>query len=185
MKHITIKAITLISILTILPISTLNSANAKRDVISQLKENNAQFSQILNAKSDPEILLDFLHNKIDDSADITISVKNPQINNAGAIEMKLTKADYINSYLYGPRQVKNYHADIKTLNAKMDDETNTLNTKEILTESGTMLNPHDYADPGRPYSSITACESQYSVESGQPTLKKATCKTQIAYEEAV
>ncbi|MFK7840231.1 MAG: hypothetical protein AB8B83_07860 [Bdellovibrionales bacterium] len=164
---------------------SLNPAGAKLDAISQVKSNNAEFSQILNAKLDPEVLLDFMHDKIADDAKITISVKDPKNKDAGEIEVKLTKTDYINSYLYGPRQVKDYRADIKTMDIEVDEKTNTLKAKEILTESGIMLNPFDYQDPGVPYTSYTSCEAEYKIESGEPTLQQTTCNTQIAYQESV
>lgn len=184
-----IKIIFTFVVCVIAVIGTLNKADAtlqNQDLIVQIKENNQEFTDLLNAKADPEDLLKFLHEIIDNDAEIFLSINNPEIKDAGLIEMKLSKADYINSYLYGPRQVKNYHADIKTLEVDVDAEKQEVKTKERMTESGIMLNPNDYQDKGRPFTSYTTCESHHAVnEEGSLTLQRSKCHTDILYEEAV
>lgn len=168
---------------------TLNKAAAKlqnQDIVEKIQQDNAKFTKILNAKADPEALMEFLHNKLDNDAKIEMSINNSEMKDAGVIEMKLSKADYINSYIYGPRQVKNYHASIKTIEIDVASDKENVTTKEMMIESGIMLNPHDYQEQGRPFTSYTSCESQYNVtEDGNVMLKTSKCHTDILYEEAV
>ena len=184
-----IKIILALIVCVIAVIGSLNNADAtlqNQELVMKIKADNEKFTKMLNAKSNPEALLQFLHNKVDNDAQIVMSINNPEIKEAGDIEMKLTKADYINSYLYGPRQVKNYQASIKTLEVDVDTDNSAVKTKERLTESGMMLNPNDYQDKGRPFTSYTTCESQHSVdEEGDIKLKSSKCHTDILYEEAV
>lgn len=155
-----------------------------QDVITKLRDNNAQFSALLNAKSDPKDLMEFLHSTIDENAEIYLSVNNTDMKQAEAIEVKVSKADYINSYLYGPRQVKNYHVDIMTLKVDVDGER--VKSKEILTETGVIMNLHDYQDKGRDFTSRTTCESEHAiVEGGELSLTHSKCHTDILYDEAV
>ena len=168
---------------------TLSNADAtlqNQELVTKIQNDNKAFTKMLNAKSDPEALMKFLHEKIDNDAKIVMKINNPEAKDAGVIEMKLSKADYINSYIYGPRQVKNYHASIKTLKVDVDADSESITTKEMLTESGIMLNPHDYQDKGRPFTSYTSCESSHVVsETGDITLKRSNCHTDILYEESV
>lgn len=168
-------------------VGMINQADAtlqNQDVIIKVRENNAQFSALLNAKANPETLMKFLHNTIRDDAEIYLSINNTEMKQAAPVEMKISKADYINSYLYGPRQVKNYHADITTL--KVDVDGARVKTKEMLIESGTTMNPHDYQDKGRNFTSRTTCESEHTVnENGNIALKRSKCRTDILYDEAV
>lgn len=186
-KTITIILALVISIIAMA--GTFNKADAtlqNQEIVAKIQQDNAKFTKILNAKADPEALMEFLHNKIDNDAKIEMSINNPEIKDAGSIEMKLSKADYINSYIYGPRQVKDYHAIIKTIKIDVASNKENVTTKEMLTESGTMLNPHDYQDQGRPFTSYTSCESEYNVtEDGNVVLKNSKCHTDILYEEAV
>lgn len=186
------KAVTTILALMICVIAiagTINTAGAtlkNQDIITTVQNNNARFAEILNAKDDPEVLMEFLHNKVDHAAKIEMSINNPDINDAGPIKVNLGKADYINSYLYGPRQVKNYQASIKTVKIDVASDKQTVQTQEVMTESGIMLNPHDFQDEGRPFTSYTNCESEHNVsDKGEVTLKSSKCHTDILYEEAV
>lgn len=173
----------------IIYVATFNNADAKlnnQELVTKIKEDNKTFSKILNAKSDLETLLKFLHEKIDSDAKITMKINNPETKDADTIEMNLSKADYINSFLYGPRQVKSYKAEIKTLKVDIDSNAETIKTKDMITESGIMLNPHDYQDKGRPFTSYTSCQSEHTVlESGDIKLTNSQCQTDIRYEEAV
>lgn len=186
------KAITItLALITglILVAASLNNASAtlqNQDIVTQIKEDNEQFSKMLNNKNNPEALMQFLHNKVDNDAEIVMNINNPEIKEAGEIEMKLTKADYINSYLYGPRQVRNYQASIKTLDVNVDEASKAVTTKEMMTESGFMMNPNDYQDKGRSFTSYTSCTSKHDVtEDGDIRLKHSTCHTDILYDEAV
>lgn len=168
-------------------ISAMKQADAtlqNQEIITKIRDKNTQFSALLNAKADPEDLMKFMHETIDDNAEIYLSVNNTDMNQAEALEMKISKTEYINSYLYGPRQVKNYHADILTL--KVDVEGEQVKTKEIITETGVIMNIHDYQDKGRDFTSRTTCESQHEiVKGGKLSLTHSKCHTDILYDEAV
>ena len=155
-----------------------------QEIITKIRDKNTQFSALLNAKSDPEDLMKFMHESIDENAEIYLSVNNTDMKQAEALEVKVSKSEYINSYLYGPRQVKNYHVDIMTL--KVDVEGEQVKTKEILTETGIIMNLHDYQDKGRDFTSRTTCESQHEiVKGGKLSLTHSKCHTDILYDEAV
>lgn len=156
------------------------------DVKGKIVGNFETFETILNAKAAPEVLMDFLHETISHSAEFHVLVENTEIQGKAPEQIKLDKADYINSYLYGPRQIEDYKADIKVLDITLSDDSKAASSKEILTERGMMkdpMNPDDYA---RGFVSRTQCQSDYVMNDAQePVLETSVCHTQIMFEQGV
>ena len=173
------------SILTIaLGFTLTTSAYAGTENTEQkIRESFQNFSSILNEKSAPEELIKFLHESIKQDAEFKLVINNPQIN-SNASEETLTKADYINSFLYGPRTIQNYNMDIKVKNISKQDSGNKWISNVVYIESGDMKTNYSSA-PGKPFTSITSCEVTHILEKSNPLLDSATCKTQILAEQDV
>lgn len=183
------RLLTTIFIAGILILSTFASKNVEarnqtQTIEEKVKRTASTFEAMLNAKSDPEELMEFMHNTISNDVQITLIINSPEEKQTTEIERKLTKAEYINSYLYGPRQVENYHASIKTMDINVGADNKTVTSKEIMTESGTIKNPHNYKDKGREFISRTVCNLQRTLDSRDNLiLQLSTCKTEISYPE--
>jgi len=164
----------------------VHGSNAKTNVIAQkVKDKNKVFVQILNAKSSPEDLLKFMHDSVDEDAVIKMTVNDPE-QKVPQMTFQLSKADYINSYLYGPRQIKNYHADLKTTNVEYDHLSHTIKAKETLIESGITQDPHNHRNTGRNFTSQTICDVEHGINKADGiTLKSSECETHIFYEEDI
>lgn len=166
--------------------NTADASTQTNDIASKIQQNNQTFAKMLNAKSEPEKLMQFMHKTIDNDAQIKMTINNPELEDAGVMEVKLSKADYINSYLYGPRQVKNYRADIQTVNVEVDESSNVVKTKDILIESGIMLDPRDHQAKGRDFTSRTTCESKHTLDENQDVqLEASVCHTDIQYPQSI
>lgn len=142
-----------------------------------------KFETMLNTQATPETMIEFLHNAIDNNAKIHMVISNHDTANTDKTEIEISKADYINSYLYGPRQIGNYHADVKVSDIKINKQNKTASATETLTETGYVQNPKNYEDKGDEFTSQTVCTSHYSFDKNQaPVLKASNCKTDISSE---
>lgn len=152
----------------------------------EIEANLAKFETILNEKQDPMVLLDFLHETIDNGAEIKMTINSPSENTGAPSDMVLNKADYINSYLHGPRRIQNYKADIQTLSVSVNAETQIVKSRELFIEQGTAKDPMDVNALGQDFTSRTVCESEYNQdENSRLILKNSVCHTDILYEQNV
>lgn len=146
-----------------------------------------EFASILNDQGQPEAIMDFLHEKVDQDANFTMKISNPDAGQAQDTESVLTKADYINSYLYGPRMVQNYKVSINVENTESLPEKGSWVSRVTFVESGNMRTPYDVTVKPKPFSSFTTCDAVHGFAEGKKDLvvKQANCFTEIFYEQEV
>lgn len=165
-----------------------NAANAAIDAEDRIAANFKTFETLLNEGDAPEKLMTFLHETISNEAEFRVRISNEAAagQGQGANDVTLNKADYINSYLYGPRQVEDYQAQIEVLDITMDKGSQRAHSQEVLVERGYMRNPAKPNDYSQGFVSRTACQSEYTINAKQkPVLEKSVCKTDIAFEQGV
>lgn len=188
LSNISLKHIAAFTILgTALGVSLASAKEpAQIDKAEEIKSYYAAFENILNEKGNPEKLMDFLHKSVSQDAKFSLEVHNPDQNQA-APDMILDKAEYINSYLYGPRQIRNYKVQIKTMNVEWDEKAQAGTSKEIFLERGLTINPKDpLHSRGRAFTSQTSCTSVHGLnDQDQLVVKNSACKTEIFYEQEV
>lgn len=148
--------------------------------ILQSKEN---LEDLLSHKEKINDLSAFLHTAIDKDAAIMVQTIEPGAGNAAPKTIELSKTDYINSYVYGPRAIKDYRVDIQITDFEFDAQNNVVKTHEVMTESGTKLDPWNYKAPGVQFTSKTKCTSSYSLKTQTPKLSGSDCKVVILQEE--
>ncbi len=185
MRSVLLSICLVVSILALALSQPANGTTKTKDVETRISQDFEQFESLLNQKQNPEALVEFLHSIIDQDAKFEMTVRDYQDRNAQSTKMVLGKADFINSYLYGPLQVANYKADFKTLKVSKNGD-NTLTSTAIFTERGRMLDAQDPTKYGPEFVSETVCVSTHGVESDERvTLKGSSCKTDIIYEQSI
>lgn len=157
----------------------------ENNLMKQVEQTYSTFETMLNEGNQPQELMAFLHDTISDDAAIEVTISNPSAPAGAPDEMTLSKADYINSYVYGPRTVDGYAVQIKTAEIGNDKAQNTVTTRDTLTERGTVKNPMDPQDKGKDFISRTECQSTFAGKDGHAVLQSATCHTSIAFETDV
>ncbi len=181
MRKISLKMNILLVFATAGTMIYVHSSNASEtSAKTAIEEGHKAFADALNLK-DPKKLVDFLHTHIAPEAKFNVKVSSDDAKTAPS-EVTMGKADYINSYLYGTRQVKNYHMDIKT-GAVKTTEGGKLEVQETYIETGLMTNPADPSKPGQDFISRTSCVTSYSAGENEKGLRVdgATCKTDISF----
>ena len=153
--------------------------------IKDIQSNAKRFESLLNQKSDERALINFMHNAISHNADIHVSVDRPQTMHPVPESLKLSKEDYINSFVLGPRMIQNYHASITQSDFRYDAAKGIVHVKETLKETGLQPNPQNVNDSGQDFETITACAATYTVTGNEPLLTSSDCKTVIAFEQGV
>lgn len=184
MRYVLLSICVVASLLVLAPAAIATGNTGNNDLTQQVTQDFERFETLLNEKQDPEKLLEFLHGIIDQDATFEMTVRDYQ--DAGKLDTKITlhKADFINSYIWGPRQVADYHADFKTLNVSKNQD-NTLTSTAVFTERGRMMDVQDPTKQGQDFISETTCVSTHGIENSKVTLKSGTCKTDIVYEQAI
>ena len=179
-------ALTILSATLISAAIVPNLANANfphKHAGQQLQDNVKKFEQLLNVQDNPETLLEFLDTTVSNDVTIQMTIKNDAESQPPA-EVTLTKADYINSYLYGPRQVDNYQAKVSAQIVHIDQDAEVLVSKETLIETGTMKPPLNAKEAPMDFTTLTLCENQYSIAPTQDVvLESSKCKVNIKIEE--
>ncbi|MBL4804825.1 MAG: hypothetical protein JKY71_08165 [Alphaproteobacteria bacterium] len=184
MRYIVLSICIVISSLVFAPLSTATGNTGNEELTQQVTQDFERFETLLNQKQDPQQLLEFLHGIIDQDATFEMTVRDYQSKTAQDTKITLHKADFINSYIWGPRQVAGYQADFKTLKVNKTDDK-TLTSTAIFTERGRMMDMQDPSKQGQDFISETVCVSTHGIEKAKVTLKGGTCKTDIVYEQAI
>ncbi len=154
---------------------------AVEETLIQSKKN---LEDLLTHKEKLDDLSAFLDSSIDQDVAIIIQTIEPGAGSPSP-EVELSKADYINSYVYGPRAIKDYLVDIEITDFEYNASQNVATTQEIMTESGLRLDPWDHKAPGIQFTSKTKCVSSYTLEAQTPKLASSDCKTVILEEEDI
>lgn len=152
---------------------------------NKIRENYKLFADILNAKAEPEALIDFMHSSISQDAEFLMDISNAEGPSKQNTEAVLSKADYINSYLYGPRMVKGYNIQINVENVEALGDNSEWVSKVNFVESGAMQDIQDVRHRAKPFTSYTSCATVHGYEDDSFVLIKATCRTEILYEQDV
>lgn len=166
-----------------------NSADANnwgKNIAKEIENRHQTFEAKLNAQNDPEGLMEFLHETISQSAKITMEIHDDAAPIDQPLAHKLDKADYINSYLYGPRQIDNYRADLKTVDIQIDAQTQTVKSEELLTETGRTRVPPGVKGKAQDFTSRTECESIHGLDDNDAlVLMYSKCETDIIVDQAI
>lgn len=142
-----------------------------------------KLEQALNRTDDKEPLARFLHNHISEHARFDVSVDDHR---QQPRRLTLNKNDYINSYIQGTNFIRDYRASIETLSVDIDPATNHALSREIITEHGTILDPHNLQDvKGRPFISQTTCHTLHGLQNGKIVALGGQCHTSIGLEEKI
>lgn len=177
-----------IALTALMPLLAFNIAQAKntpQNMQTQIQTNAKTLETLLNVQNDPEQLLSFLDNIVSNQAEIHLTINN-DAHNLEPAKVKLTKADYINSYLYGPKQVEDYKAKIQTQIMHVDYDAKILVSKEALLETGTMKTAPAQKTQGDAFKTLTICESHYKISTEKHLkLETSTCEVNINIEESV
>lgn len=151
-----------------------------------IAEKNKAMITAMNANKQEIPAVKFLHNYISDDAEFEIKVNNttaPKSVQNQTIEMN--KTEYINSYIQGTDLIDNYNFDIKTLDTKYLPEKDIFVSNEILTETGTALNPYNLSEKGRDFISKTKCSTFHRLREGKLISIGANCKTDVSYSNMI
>ena len=166
---------------------TGNKADAKRADIAleqKVKDSFSTLETLLNKPQSPEKLLKFLHESVDDTAKIRMTVSDEQAKETSNQNMVLDKAQYINSYLLGPRHIENYRMHITDVKIQDASDPQMLMVQSTQVESGRMLDLYDYNKKGPNFKNETTCVSVYTLgDAQQAVLKDSACTTKIIYEQ--
>lgn len=166
--------ITLIFIVSTPLIAEATQTGITKDLIV---EKNAKMQSLLQ-KRDPQLTMNFLHSHISDNATFEISFENNTMpKEIKKNSLKMDKAAYINSFIFGQNYIDNYNVKIKTQNVEIVENGKTAIVEEIMTEEGVMLNPNNILDEGIPFLSVTTCKTTYGFKAGVVQSDKASCNT--------
>ncbi len=174
MKHLSLL------IAVIFCISNSLSVQANDNIITQtlIVEQNEKMEELLQ-KRDPKETINFLHSNISENAEFNIQVNNPMAQTTQTKQsFKMSKADYINSFITGMHYVDKYDVDIKTSDIQISKDQKTATVIEVMIEEGTILNAQNLSNPGLPFLSTTTCTKIYKIEAGKMQSNQAFCKTQ-------
>lgn len=180
------KFLTLGACLTALITPTLGFGYNAPDYKAQIQNNLKTFEQILNnPQAEPEKLMEFLHNTIAKDAKFSMTINVPDAPMKGPASHEIGKAEYINSFLYGPRQIQNYKANIKTKDVQVDRTTGVVIAESVMTEQGTVKKKAGEKIFNEGFTSTTTCRSEYVQGENQGLVIKASdCTTQISTEQS-
>lgn len=182
-KILTLTALSVLGLTIMGSLTYAESATAEEKIGKIYKE----FATILNDQGQPEAIMDFLHEKVAQDANFTMKISNPDEDNGKGTQAVLSKADYINSYLYGPRMIDGYNVSINVESTESLPEKGSWVSRVTFVESGSIKSPYDIKVKPRPFSSFTTCDSVHGFEDGKKNLvvKQANCFTEIFYEQEV
>lgn len=164
------------------------TANAS-DTEAQFENHIQQFANVLNKQQDPEALVNFLHESVDQDAQIVMKLDGDAKPKEVPDMLTVGKVDYINNFLYGTRRVRDYRAEIVTQDIQFDAETNRVVAKYVLKETGMVfMRPGDYTRKSMvPFESSTNCVSHYDVSDKDTgfVLQTEACETQLKNKKDV
>lgn len=185
-RYITPLSLLAITLTAALSLSNMPSSNASNPE-EEIGKIYVEFETILNSKNEPEVIMDFLHKTIDQNATFSVEISNNETSNSQKTKSKLTKADYINSYLYGPRMVENYNIEINAEVTKSLPSEGLWMYRTTFIETGNIKDINNLNAKPRPFASITSCDTIHGYNAGKKaiSLKESNCVTQISYEQEV
>ncbi|MCK6418477.1 MAG: hypothetical protein L6Q57_06010 [Alphaproteobacteria bacterium] len=126
----------------------------------------------------------FMHEIIADQAQFVVKVSNPAFKTADVENLKLTKSDYINSFVQGTNFVDNYHVAFQTLDMTEDGQGGA-QAQILITERGIMKDPYALQRPGQAFESRTLCQTSHNKTEHGYVLTGGTCASTVALEESI
>lgn len=172
----------------IILIGTSIHSNARQtpDSITLITEKNQTLSELLENRAAIQETIAFMHNHISENAVFEMSMNNETMpKDIPNQNIKMDKVDYINSFIQGAHFVDEYKVSIKTIAVEPSDDQKTAISKEIMTEEGVILNPHNLQEEGKPFISTTSCTTLHQLEGGKAISVKAQCHTDTSFLNAV
>ena len=169
-----------LSLLTALLFAAPAHAEEVKITNQLIQAQNNEMEEVLTTR-DPKKTINFLHSHIDDAAIYQIQVNNPYLpNNKQHHEMNMNKEAYIKTFIDGLHYVDSYDVEITTENIEISSNGQAALAKQVMTEEGVMLNPHNLSDTGIPFVSKTTCQIYYTINEGHIQSNKAKCSTQTS-----
>ena len=147
---------------------------------------NAALTKLLNDRQNPAGSTQYLHDHISENAKFDLTVTNPAMPQIASDQtIKMSKQDYINSYIQGPTFITDYRIDIKTTSFTYDEKTGEARSKDIITERGTVQSHRPDAKKGKDMVSTTICNTVHTLKDGKVATTGAKCHTDVSFEESV
>lgn len=147
---------------------------------------NAELAKLLNDRQNTNGSTQYMHDHISDTAKFELSVNNPAMpQSAGDQSFQMNKQDYINSYIQGPVYISDYTIAIKTAAFAYDEATGQAQSKDVITERGTMRSPRPDLKDGKDMVSTTTCTTTHALKDGKLATTGAKCHTEVSFEESV
>ena len=162
---------------------TIYASSSEAAPSKTVAETYRQIESALNNKEDPLQKVRVLHDLINESAQFIINVDNPVLNEAqNSAQKRLDKIDYINSFFIGTRYIDNYSATIKTVSVEHNQDDNTAISQITLKETGNVLDPYDLEKSGKPFVSVSQCQTWHDEAN---KIIASQCKTNVSYDQAI
>ena len=182
MHRLTIISFLLIAFASIVSHKVAHASLSVNDEKS-VRDHYVKMEKVLSNRRDHEALVSFFHTAIHDEASFEMTFSNPAISKGQQTNLKMTKQDYINSFLVGSAQVHDYSAVVEPLEIK--SEGSTITALSLLKERGYVLNPQDQSALPQYFESQTLCKSEHVEDNGAIQVVDSHCKTNVSYESAI
>lgn len=167
-------------------------AMAQDSVIASLSQSSEQnvrqyyddMERVLSDRMNYESVMKFFHEGVNDNASFMMSVENPSLSDAQKGQsFKMTKQDYINSFLIGSAGVRDYAVSVEPVQVqRVGDHVQSVS---VLKERGYVENTSDVAALPQYFESSTVCHSRHKENEGSMQLVESACKTTIANESSI
>lgn len=172
----------LFTIAIILGSSLNTNANPAPDTITLITEKNQTMSALLENRAAMQETIAFMHEHISENAVFEMSISNETMPaDTQGQNIKMDKADYINSFIQGSHFVDKYKVSIKTVDVQPSQDNKTAISKEIMTEEGIILNPYNLQEKGKPFISTTSCTTLHQLDGKKAISVKAQCHTDTSF----
>ena len=159
-------------------------ASLRQDPEQSVRQYYHDMERVLSNRMEYDAVMKFFHQGVNDQASFTMTVDNPSMTSAQQGQsFKMTKQDYINSFLIGSAGVRDYSVSVEPVNIRaIGDEIQSVS---VLKERGYVENPSDFAALPQYFESRTVCHSQHKDNNGTVQLTESECQTTISHESSI
>lgn len=177
-----IKRSLIITFALILGSTLQTNAKPAPNSITLITEKNQTMSALLENRSEMQETIAFMHEHISENAVFEMSMSNETMPaDMQGQNIKMDKADYINSFIQGTHFVDQYKVSIKTVDVQPSKDNKTAISKEIMIEEGLILNPRNLQEEGKPFISTTSCTTLHQLDGEKAISVKAQCHTDTSF----
>ncbi|NCO02657.1 MAG: hypothetical protein GW903_00515 [Alphaproteobacteria bacterium] len=162
--------------------SLQTQASTAPDYLALISEKNKTMSSLLEDRSNMQETITFLHQHISETATFEMSMSNTTMpKDMLQQNIKMSKADYINTFIHGTHYVDDYEVSIETIAVQPANDGKSVISQEIMTEQGVALNPNDVKEAGKAFISTTKCITTHKIEGEKAVAVDAKCHTNTSF----